>query len=264
MDIIAAHQHGLIEQLDEEIAALSGRARDFSQRAVVLHHLHDHSRGTFEWALAEAQRSLRIVSGLEQLDRKLKRWGWLMPRRSQAAIALQQLGDAMGEASRQRCIAARRAYRLSAVAALRSEAEDSLAGDLLASLDQCHAARRTGTVMPAAARQLLADQCDRLVAIGCNDVALTAAWAAIMATRLGRTAQRLIGDKVLERARSRDRKRGSSRVERELRDHPMLPAAFRANPAQHFYGLQQAIAERRRQKWREACDQEPDAFELAA
>jgi len=43
-----------------------------------------------------------------------------------------------------------------------------------------------------------------------------------------------------------------------------LPASFRANPAQHFYALQQMLCERRRQQWREACDLEPDAFELAA
>jgi len=44
----------------------------------------------------------------------------------------------------------------------------------------------------------------------------------------------------------------------------MLPPAFKANPAQHFYALQQMLRERRRQLWREACDREPDAIELAA
>ena len=42
MDIIAAHRQGLIEQLDDEVAALAGRGRDHAQRAVVLHHLYDH------------------------------------------------------------------------------------------------------------------------------------------------------------------------------------------------------------------------------
>ena len=36
MDIIAAHQQGLIEKLSEEAAALAGRPNDFGQRAVVL------------------------------------------------------------------------------------------------------------------------------------------------------------------------------------------------------------------------------------
>jgi hypothetical protein len=49
----------------------------------------------------------------------------------------------------------------------------------------------------------------------------------------------------------------------ELRADPVA-GFFRANPAQHFYALQHALAERRRRQWREACDREPDAFELAA
>jgi hypothetical protein len=39
MDIIAAHQQGLIEQLEGEVSALSGRPSDYGQRTVVLHHL---------------------------------------------------------------------------------------------------------------------------------------------------------------------------------------------------------------------------------
>jgi hypothetical protein len=264
MDIISAHQQGLIEQLDEEIAALSGRPRDFSQRAVVLYHLYDHSRGSFDWALIEARRSLRIAAGLKRLERKLKRWGWLMPRRSKAVEALKRLHDALGDASRARCSAARRAYRLSAVSALRTEAEISLPGDLLLSLDQCHAARRSGATVSSEVQIALAAQCDDLAATACDAAALEAAWAGVEATRLGRAAQRLIGDKALSRAAARDHRRGSARIERELRADEALPASFRANPAQHFYSLQQLHADRRRQQWREACDREPDAFELAA
>ena len=80
MDIIAAHQQGLTEQLEEEVAALAGRARDHGQRAMVLHHLYDHSRGAHAWALAEARRALRIAEGLEALAKRLGRWGWLLAR----------------------------------------------------------------------------------------------------------------------------------------------------------------------------------------
>ncbi|HEY0629260.1 MAG TPA: hypothetical protein VGD23_08025, partial [Sphingomicrobium sp.] len=79
MSIIAAHQQGLIEQLEEDVRALSGRAGDHVQRAIVLHHLYDHSRGSHEWALAEARRQLRIARALAALDRRIERWGWLMP-----------------------------------------------------------------------------------------------------------------------------------------------------------------------------------------
>ena len=52
MDIIAAHQQGLIEQLDAEVEALAGRPHDHSQRAIVLLHLYEHSKGGHGWALA--------------------------------------------------------------------------------------------------------------------------------------------------------------------------------------------------------------------
>lgn len=264
MDIIAAHRHGLIEQLEAEVAALAGRPRDHGQRAVVLHHLYDHSRGALEWALAEARRELRIAAGLEALRHRLKRWGWLTRRRGRAADALTLLADAMGHASKQRCAAVHRAYRLSGVTTLRDNAAQILPAELLSSLSGCHAARRAREAVSAEAKQELALLCEELVSADCVQEELATAWAAISATGLGHRARRLLGDKALDRAAARDRKRGLDRVERELRADDLLPAAFRANPAQHFYSLQQMLAEKRRQQWREECDREPDAFELAA
>ena len=94
MDIIAAHRDGLIEQLDLEVAALAGRSGDYAQRAVVLHHLFDHSRGNHLWALAEARRTLRIASGLARLRRRVNHWGWPGGSRDQAREALDQLSEA--------------------------------------------------------------------------------------------------------------------------------------------------------------------------
>ena len=71
MDIIAAHRQGLIEQLDDEVAALAGRGRDHAQRAVVLHHLY--ARGGHVWALAEARRERAVASGMAALRRRLER-----------------------------------------------------------------------------------------------------------------------------------------------------------------------------------------------
>src|SRR5262245_48406041 len=139
MDIIAAHRDGLIEQMDLEVAALAGRGRDHAQRAVVLHHLFDHSRGNHLWALAEARRALRIASALDRLKRRLHQWGWLGGSRERAKQALAQLAEALREADRRRTIHAYRAYRVSSAAALREEAETSLDPQLLARLDQCHA-----------------------------------------------------------------------------------------------------------------------------
>lgn len=264
MNIIAAHQQGLIEQLEEEVAAIAGRGRDYCQRAVVLHHLFDHSRGAHHWALAEGRRELRIARGLEALAKRLDRWGWLMTGREQAAAALAQLAEALGELSQARCAAAYRAYRLSATPALRSEAERLLPSDLLQALERCHAARRGGEDASADDVALLAAETELHAMAVVEAASLQAAWSAIGATRLGRVAKRLLGAKALSRGEARDRNRGWAKVERELRNDPLMPAAFRANPAQHFYALQYALAERRRQRWREACDREPSSFEMAA
>ncbi|HEY0629414.1 MAG TPA: hypothetical protein VGD23_08805, partial [Sphingomicrobium sp.] len=229
--------------------------------AIVLHHLYDHSRGSHEWALAEARRQLRIARALAALDRRIERWGWLMPAREAAAAALKQLAEAIGVASRARCAAAYRAYRLSAAPALQGEAQRRLSPEMLGALQRCHDARRSGGAIGADdVRDLW--ECSEQLAIDHDE--LNAAWAAIELTGLGRPARRLLGEHALERACARDRKRGWGKIERELRNDPLLPRSFRANPAQHFYALQLALADRRRQQWREACDREPDAFELAA
>lgn len=262
MNIIAAHQQGLIEQLEEEVAALAGRPRDHAQRAMVLHHLYDHSRGAHEWALAEARRELRIAGSLASLRQRIDRWGWMISGRESAEAALAALATALGEASRVRCAAAYSAYRLSATGALRSEAEQRVPSELLTLLDRCHAARRSNDGF--AHRFELAEQSERHAASAVDVEALASAWAAVNRTAIGKAATKLLGEKSLARLALGDARRGWAKVERELRDDPALPAAFRANPAQHFYALHRDLCERRRQQWREACDREPDAFELAA
>lgn len=264
MDIIAAHQQGLIEQLEEEVAALAGRPRDHAQRAMVLHHLYDHSRGSHAWALAEARQSLWIASGIARLERRIARWGWTVLKRDQAEVALVRLADALGEAAKARMIAAYRAYRLSATKALRGEAEANLPEALLGALDRCHHFRREGEKLPADIGLALAEESERLADAAIDHDALAEAWAMVEATGLRRAAKRLVGPKALARCRVRDERKGWARIDGELRRDPALPAAFRANPAQHFYAMHRALAERRRQQWRELCDQEANAFELAA
>jgi hypothetical protein len=264
MDIIGAHRQGLIDQLDEEVAALAGQGRDHAQRAVVLHHLFDHSRGNHGWALAEARRTLRIAGGLDKLRRRLGRWGWLHGDRDRARDALDRLARALGEADRRRTINAYRAYRLSSAPALRDAAEACLGAALLELLDQCHAARRSGTSLSAEAQEELARLSDDFAGAGIDQDPIAAAWAAIRATGLNRAARRLLGDKALAHQAAKDMRRGPVIVEQALRADATLPQGFRANPAQHFYALQHQLRARRRQQWREACDREPDAFELAA
>ena len=261
MDIIAAHQQGLIEQLDHEVAALAGRAGDHGQRAVVLHHLYDHSRGEHRWALAEACREARIAGGIAALERRLARWGWRAAARSEAKIALDGLAAAIGEGARDRAATAYRAYRLSATNALRGEAEQVLPPALLGALDRCHDARRGGAAMTERERDALADAS---VAVAADPCALEAAWAAIDATRIGAAARRRLGPAAMARADRTAVRRGAAWAEARLRAHQALPQAFRANPAQHFYALLHALAERRRTQWRADADREPDAIALAA
>jgi len=264
MDIIAAHQQGLIEQLDAEVEALAGRPRDHAQRAIVLHHLYEHSKGGHAWALAEARRALRIASGLARLEKRLARWNWTVRNPDGARHALDVLAHALGEAARLRTIAAYRAYRLSTTKALRGEAEARLPASLLEAFDECHAARREGLMMTTEALGLLSEESERLAEAAVDHGKLDAAWAAVESTGLGRSARRLLSEKSLARFKARDERRGWATVEPRLRNDPSLPVSFRANPAQHFYALQNALAERRRKQWREEADREPDAFELAA
>ncbi|MFL6739682.1 MAG: hypothetical protein ACJ8FJ_10925 [Sphingomicrobium sp.] len=264
MDIIAAHQQGLIEQLEEEVLALAGRPLDHGQRAVVLHHLYDHSRGAHGWALIEARRGLRIAAGIAALGRRVERWGWVVGGGQEARGALSALAEALGEAARARTAAAYRAYRLSATAALRSEAERSVPTELLDALDACHAARRARKELDPDIRQALADASDGLANAAVDSDMLERAWAMIRGTKLNGAARRLLGDAPLARKATRDRRRGWVKVESTLLAETSLPATFGANPAQHFYALQQMLRERRRQQWREACDQLPDAVALAA
>lgn len=264
MDIIAAHRDGLIEQLDLEVAALAGRGADHAQRAVVLHHLYDHSRGNHHWALSEARRALRFAARLARLRRQLDRWGWLGGNRDLERAALEQLAAALCEGERLRTAVAYRAYRLSSTRALREEAEASLDLTFLGLLDQCHAARRDGASLSLDAQSELAGLSEEFAEAGMDRDAIGTAWAAIEATGLKRAARRLLGGRALARAAARDQRRGAMRLERALRADPALPPSFRTNPAQHFYALQHQLRERRRQQWREACDRELDAFELAA
>ena len=261
MNIIAAHQQGLIEQLDHEVAALAGRAGDHGQRAVVLHHLFDHSRGEHRWALVEACREARIANGLRALERRLARWGWRAAARGEATAALEGLAVALGEAARERAATAYRAYRLSATKALRGEAEQVLAPALLAALDRCHDARRGSVAMTERER---IDLAEASAAVSGDMSALGAAWADIDATRLGAAARRRLGTVAMAKADRTAVRRGAAWAEARLRGDKAMPQAFRANPAQHFYALLHALAERRRTQWRADADREPDAVALAA
>ena len=145
-----------------------------------------------------------------------------------------------------------------------SEAEARLPRPLLDALDDCHRCRRAAEAMPPDVVAILGGTVEQLAQAAVEKDALAEAWAAVEATMLKRVAKRLLGGAALTRRQARDERRGWARIERELRRDAALPASFRANPAQHFYALQLALGERRRQQWRKLCDLEADAVALAA
>jgi hypothetical protein len=263
MDIIAAHQQGLLEQLEAEVADLAGRPHDHGQRAIVLHHLYDHSRGAHEWALTEARQALRIATRLQKLDRYVERWGWRIRDREQAKAALQLMTDSLGIEGRKRAAATYRAYRMTATAALHPVAEECLPGGLYGSLLRCHRSRRDAVPCLAGEITAMAEASESWATGAADAAAIERAWDAIRATGLRRVAERLLGSQALAKAAMRDARKGGLKLEAEVRKHRLLPAAFAANPAQHFYALQLALANRRRQQWREACDAD-EAVALAA
>ena len=136
--------------------------------------------------------------------------------------------------------------------------------ELFEAVSSCHAARRSGADISGDTLAALFEESEAFVTETVTVEAVEAAWIAIGATGLRRVGHRLLGARTFDRAFARDRRCGWPKIESTLRRDRALPTSFRANPAQHFYALQNVLAERQRQQWREECDREPDSFELAA
>lgn len=249
-----------MDRLDEEALALTGRPRDFGQRAIVLHHLYDHSGGAHGWALLEARRQLDTAEALKALRKKVGGY-WLRRRkRDEAAEALEQLALALGEAAKARCRMAYRAYRMTATSALEEEASVALPPELALLLGECHARRRAGMPLSAPTREQLCNESEGVF----DGSELANAWAAMAATVLGKRARKQMQDTVADADFARAEKRGWAKLERSVRNDPALPSAFRINPAQHFYALQNDVVAKRLKGWREAADAEGDTVAIAA
>lgn len=245
MDIIAAHREGLTEKLELECTDLAGRGRDFGQRAIVLHHLYDHSLGGHWWALLEAVRQMEMDRALQALEAKAGAWWRGGKAQGAARAALGELRTALGEEQARRTATAYRLYRMAGTPALAETLADS---DHARRLIELHALRRDGQGIGAdgAASLVEAVEAD----VGCDpDGAVAAAWALVDVSHLGKPARRALKRSDLAQSVARYRKKGWPKLERTLREDPFLPAAFRANPAQHFYALQHGLADRRRKDW---------------
>ena len=247
MDIIASHQHGLAEQLAQEAAGLAGRPGDAVQRAIVGHHLYQHSGGRHTFALIAAGAALALDRRLGRLARAAMRW----PRRDAALAARVAAFAASARAiDRERCEAMLLAYRLATAPGLRG----CVAGE--AGLD--------GALTKGVPRDdyLLHSHWAEARWGGRIEAAITALdWA-----RPPRDLARAVAALRLPIALyDRAEREGWARTERALIADRALPRGFAGNPGQHYYAIQRALAERRRQLTGEWLDISPDeAVAIAA
>lgn len=262
MDIIASHQHGLVEQLQIEAASLAGRARDSAQRAVVYHHLADSLGLANGYALLAAKGALAIDGAVAGLERAARRAWWRLRGEQRAALLarVERFGAALWELDRRRCEAALFAYRLVATPGLAEQARDRLDPELIAAFAAC---RRRGADGEARRALFLAQQrwAEALIGDGIEEAIAALDWP--LAARPVRAAVKAL--RIPLRAYERAERRGLAKVERRLRQSKALPATFKANPAQTFFKLQRQMTERRRRAAAEYDELSPDeAVSLAA
>ena len=251
MDIIASHQHGLAEQLAHEAAALAGRDRDAVQRAIVGHHLYQHSGGRHTFALIAAAASLaldRRLARLAKSARAAKRW----PRRDDALAGRLELfaGEAR-RIDRERCEALLLAYRLATTPGLRGA---DVGGD----------AALAGAYGAGDARD------DYLTHLRWAEARwgarIEAAIDALTWIKPPRDLTRAVGALRLPIEQyDRAARKGWAKTERLLTADRALPRGFAGNPGQHYYAIQRALADKRRKLKGEWPDFDPaDAVAIAA
>lgn len=241
MDIIASHQDGLAEQLAHEAAGLAGRNRDAVQRAIVGHHLYQHSGGRHTFALIAAGAALALDRRLARMAQVAERW----PRRDAGLAArVTDFAETARGIDRERCEELLLAYRLATTPGVRGGAVAIPTGSDSRTEYLRHvtwAEARWGGRIEAAI-----DALD---------------W-----TRSPRDLARAIAAlrppvELFDRAE----RGGWTRTERRLISDRALPRGFAANPGQHYYAIQRSLAERRRKLTGEWPDFSPEeAVAIAA
>ncbi len=254
MDIIASHQAGLVDMLAQEAAALAGRAGDVVQRAIVYHHLHDHSSGRHGYALLCAQGVLALDGRLKRVDRAARRARWRLGRAAAAKLGerVDRFGETLRVIDRERCEAMLLAYRLALSPALRGAAAAHVPADLVEALA---AGDRRSLFL--AHQRWVEDRWGLAIEAAIADLAWPLRAASVAAT----IAPLRIG---IDRFDAAERE-GWARLARRAGSARTLPKGFAANPAQHYYALQRAVTERRRNPRSEWAEQDQgDAVRLAA
>lgn len=262
MDIIASHQHGLVEQLEIEAASLAGRGRDSAQRAVIYHHLADSLGLANVYALLAAEGALAIGRAVARLERAVRRSWWRLRGEERAAAVerVRRFGVTLCELDRKRCEAALLTFRLIATPGLGEQARSRLDPELVAAFAAC----RRGPSDAEARRALFAAQqrwAEALIGYEIDQAIAALDWP--LGGRPVRTAANAL--RIPLRAYDRAERRGPGKLERRLRAAKELPASFASNPAQTFFTLQRRMAEQRRRAAAEYDELTPDeAVSLAA
>jgi hypothetical protein len=220
----------LAAQLAEEAHGLAGRARDHVQRAIVAHHLFDHSGGRHAYALLAAEGALALESALDAMRTAAKRARWRLRGARRAAVMerIEAFGAALAAIDAARCEAMWIAYR-----AAQHEGTAALVPAALGAL------RDADADAMFAAHQAWAEAewgLDIEAALAALDWPLDAKPVAAAVRSLRIPAERF----------AKARKKGLRKVEATLVADPRFPPKFAANPAHHYYVLQRHMAERRR------------------
>lgn len=254
MDLIAAHRLGLVEQLETEARALAGGPGACAQRAVVYFHLYDHGGASHGHALLCAEAALDLPRALAAMTKAVgARWWWRRARRSDLLERVAAFGAAAREIDRRRCEMMTVAYRLAATPGLAGEARLRLPPALADAFAELLVARRDGEGN-AAQRRALFEAHDAWLAAQLGGE-IEAAVAALDWPLAAGLVERATGAlRVTATAHERAERDGWSKRAAAVRRDPALPAAFAANPGQHYYRLQRDLAERRRKAVFDAID----------
>ncbi len=256
MDIIASHQWGLIEQLQEEASALAGRRQDAVQRAIAYHHLYQHSDGANGHALLAAAGALKLDETIGRMARQARWRGWRLGGEARAALLgrVAEFGETLRALDARRCESLVLAYRLAVTPGLGGEARRRLAPGLLAGFTggRSGAARRT---LFLAQQALVEDG----IGVELEQAIVTLGWP--LAPRA--VAKAITTLRVPLSAFDRAEARGWGRVEAGFSASAALPPRYAANPGRHYYALQRALLDKQRKAHVALCELE-DTVRLAA
>ncbi|WP_265571097.1 hypothetical protein [Sphingomicrobium nitratireducens] len=238
MDLIASYQAGLADEVANDARDLAGAPGDRLRRVATYFHLYQHSQGRFPLALVLAQLALwapksKLARGWEEGDAKL-------------------------------CASLLAGYRMTAMKALEGEAERRLDGTLREALERIHRVVDPGSVVRAngaiacwaASRRLAPALAEKR-----GDAATKSEWVGFSglgwrSVKLEAPAGAGAIEAMLLEALSRGAAKGWAKAERAVIFHKAMPKDFAANPARHFFDLQQKLAEQRRRTERQRLDHE--------